>query len=99
MTVRSRQRAAAEAARAVTADSKQTHRFPDDWVRRVVELEAFGPTGAGQAEPQRRTPSGRPQVAWLRRSRQPLRHEHVELNGFDVEVTEDEIGVVELHLE
>ena len=38
-------------------------------------------------------------TGWLRRSRQPLRHEHVEINGHDVEITEDEIGVVELHRE
>ena len=29
----------------------------------------------------------------------PLRHEHVVINGHNVEITEDDVGVAELHLE
>lgn len=40
------------------------------------------------------------QPAWphVRRTGGPLRHERVEINGHDVEITEDAFGVTELHL-
>jgi hypothetical protein len=37
--------------------------------------------------------------AWLTCGTVPNHHEHLRLAGHDVEVTEDEVGVVELHLE
>ena len=36
---------------------------------------------------------------WLRRTKKPVHHEHVRLAGHDTDVTTDELGVVELHLE
>ena len=92
-------RAAAEAVRALTAQSRPNHRFPDDWVRRVLALEAREHVASASQQRQQARPGGQPKTVWLHRSREPLRHEHVEIAGHDVEVTEDEIGVVELHLE
>ena len=55
-----------------------------------------GQDSAGGA-PATRTPRSR--TPWLRRAHQPVRQEHVVITGRDVEVTEDEVGVVELHLQ
>ncbi len=37
--------------------------------------------------------------SWLSKGTAPVRHEHVTIAGRSVEITEDAVGVVELHLE
>jgi hypothetical protein len=92
-------RTAAEAAKALAAQNRPTHRFPDDWVRRVLELETHERVADEPQQPQPARPGRPPKTGWLHRTGEPVRHEHVEVGGYNVEVTEDEIGVVELHLE
>ncbi|MDX6227765.1 MAG: hypothetical protein QOI76_1155 [Frankiales bacterium] len=59
---------------------------------RTHPAEASPVTGHAGAAPPRRRP-------WLTRSAVPTHQEHLRLAGHSVAVTEDEVGVVELHLE
>ena len=70
----------------------------DPALERYLRLESATGDGHGEAMSHHlsRVPSVRPHG---QRAGGPLHHEHVVIDGRDVEVIEDAVGVVELHLE
>ena len=67
-------------------------------VERYLRLESTGGQAAPVAPVVQEERHGY-HVSHGHRATGPLRHEHLVINGYEVEVTEDSIGVTELHLE